>query len=359
MSPQTIEAGLRQQGIWCGEFGSPFTAALCAKLADDYAAGGVIADILAGWPTDPIKDALALRLAGALHHIVLSEPSGALAQVWPKGVDGWTIDTAWAEAVVALKARTTWVKDFIVSPPQTNEVRRAIALFPGICAAAKDFAGPIDLLELGASAGLNLNMDQFSYATDAWHFQSDASSRDVLIDTDWRGGAPHMPATLTIRSKAACDQNPLDVSDPANTLLLTAYVWPDQPARLARLSGAIKLAQANHTVPDRADAAEWLVEKLATRATDALTIVYHSVFLVYPDTQTRERIIATMEAAGEAATAQAPLAWLRFEWPGVLGLESDGSVNAALELIQWPGGKRTLLATVDPHGRFVNWCDQA
>jgi hypothetical protein len=235
------------------------------------------------------------------------------------------------------KARTTWVKAFIMSPPQTNEVRRAIALFPGICAAAKDFDGPIDLLELGASAGLNLNMDQFSYATDAWHFQSDARSRDVLIDTDWRGGAPDMPA---------------------NTLLLTAYVWPDQPARLARLSGAIKLAQANHIVPDRADAAQWLVEKLATRATDALTIVYHSVFLVYPDTQTRERIIASMEAAGAAATAQAPLAWLRFEWPGVLGLESDGSVNAALELIQWPGGKRTLLATVDPHGRFVNWRDQ-
>jgi hypothetical protein len=358
MSPDTIEAGLRQQGIWCAEFGSPFTAALCAKLADDYRAGGIVAQILAGWPSDPIKDALALRLAGALHHVALSEPSGALAQAWPRGTDGWTIDAAWAEAVVVLKARTTWVKHFIKSPPQTNEVRRAIALFPGICAAAKDFDGPIDVLELGASAGLNVNMDHFSYATDAWHFHNDSRSADVTIDTEWRGPAPQIPSRLTIRSRAACDRNPLDVSDPANTLLLTAYVWPDQPARLARLRGAIKLAQANHSVPDRADAADWLVDKLATRATDALTIVYHSVFLVYPDAQTRERIIATMEAAGAAATAQAPLAWLRMEWPGVLGLASDGSVNSALELIQWPGGKRTLLATVDPHGRFVNWLDQ-
>jgi hypothetical protein len=359
MPPETIEAGLRQQGIWCGEFGSSFTAGLCAKMADDYRAGGIVADILAGWPTDPIKDALALRLAGALHHVVLSEPLGTLAEVWPKAVEGWSLDDAWAEAIQAFKARAPWVKDFIKSPPQTNEVRRAIALFPGICAAAKGFDGPVDVLELGASAGLNVNMDQFSYVTDTWHFQNDAHGSDVIIDTDWRGPAPDMPAKLTIRNKAACDQNPLDVSDLAKTLLLNAYVWPDQPERLARLRGAIKLAQENQTVPDRADAADWLVEKLEKRATDALTIVYHSVFLIYPDDATRNRIIATMEAAGAAATYEAPLAWLRMEWPGVLGLESDGSVNNALELIQWPGGKRTLLATVDPHGRFIDWRGQA
>jgi hypothetical protein len=102
-----------------------------------------------------------------------------------------------------------------------------------------------------------------------------------------------------------------------------------------------------------------LIERLAQRATDGLTIVYHSVFLVYPDTPTREKIIAAMEEAGRAATADAPLAWLRYEWPAVIGLESDGSVDSALELIQWPGGKRTLLARVDPHGRHITWRDQA
>ena len=133
-----------------------------------------------------------------------------------------------------------------------------------------------------------------------------------------------------------------------------AYVWPDQPARLTRLKSAIDLAVANKIVPDKADAADWLIDKLATRARDAMTIVYHSVFLIYPDEATREKIVASMEAAGALATSQAPLAWLRLEAPIVLALPSDNAFNV-LELIQWPGGKRTLLANVDPHGRTVKW----
>ena len=353
MSPETIQAALRQQGVWCADFGSPFTAALCEAMADDFASGGVIAEILAGWSTNPLKDALALRLAGALHYMALNEPEGSLAAVWPRGDHAWSFEAAWAAALGYLRARSDWVRDFIVSPPQTNEVRRGVGLFPGLCVAAADFEGPVDVLELGASAGLNLSFDQFVYQTSAWSY-GDATENSVMIDTDWSGPAPDMSGGLSIRYRAACDQNPLNAANPDHARLLMAYVWPDQPARVARLKSAIALAVANKIVPDKADAADWLVEKLATRAKDAMTIVYHSVFLIYPDEATRSKIDTAMEAAGALATPQAPLAWLRFETPLILGLESNAAF-CVLELIQWPGGKRTLLAEVDPHGRTVKW----
>ena len=186
MSPDTIQAALRQQGVWCAEFGSPFTAALCEAMADDHARGGIIADILAGWSTNPLKGALA-------------EPEGSLAAVWPHDDYDWSFEAAWAEAIVHLRARSDWVRDFIVSPPQTNEVRRAVGLFPGLCVAASDFGGPVDVLELGASAGLNLSLDQFVYQTSAWSY-GDATEDSVMIDTDWSGPAPNVPHVIKTRS---------------------------------------------------------------------------------------------------------------------------------------------------------------
>jgi hypothetical protein len=136
------------------------------------------------------------------------------------------------------------------------------------------------LLELGASAGLNQNWDRYNYRTAGWQRQG---TSNVLIETDWDGPPPqHLPAAPVIRSRAACDLGPLDLSDPAQALRLRSYVWPDQPERLARLDAAIALARETDVKVDRADAAEWLEAKLANRRSDGMTVIYHSVFLIYP-----------------------------------------------------------------------------
>ena len=63
--------------------GSPFTARLLTVLADDIAAGGINAELVRAWPGDPIADALALRMAGALHALVLTETAPALVACYP------------------------------------------------------------------------------------------------------------------------------------------------------------------------------------------------------------------------------------------------------------------------------------
>ncbi len=350
----TVPAALRQQAIWCQEFDSRFTAELCNVMADDFDAGGIIADLTSGWKTNPIQDALALRLAGALHAIVLSEPDGSLAEVWPHQGRAWSMAEAWPVASATLRDREPWVRDFLKSPPQTNEVRRAVGLWPGLCAAAEAFDGPMDVLELGASAGLNLSMDRFHYDGGSWQWDSPIPGPRVALSTRWSGPVPHFPAHAAIRDRAACDQNPLNAALAKDRLRLRSYIWPDQPERIERLNAAMEIAEAQSITPDAGDAADWIKAKLATRAKDALTVIYHSVFFQYPPQSVREAITQAIEAEGARATAKAPLAWLRFEPGGVLGRTQDGA-SMTLELIEWPSGGRRVLADIDPHGRFVHW----
>src|SRR6201999_1027292 len=92
---------------------------------------------------------------------------------------------------------------------------------------------------------------------------------------------------------------------------------------------------------ERAPAAAWAAERLAQPAEGLATVVFHSIFLWYLPEDERAELAATIAAAGERATATAPLAWLRLEGPGEL---------AELRLTTWPGGEERLLGRAGYHG---------
>jgi len=349
VSAERVLAHFQEQAAFCAAYGSPFTGQLIQRFAEDLKAGGPVAALAGDWPTNPRADALALRLAGALHFAVLSGRDAALAAAYPAQAPSWRMEDVWPIARAFLEHERGWVADFIRSAPQTNETRRSITLLAGFLTFANDWRGPIDMLEIGASAGLNLYWDRFAYRTAFWQWGGDSP---VVIDTDWNGLAPPIDAPIHVRNRAACDLNPLDISDPAQRLQLRSYVWPDQPDRLARFDGAVALALANNVRVERADAAEWLAERLASRADDAAMIVYHSIFLQYPPREAREAIIAAIKSAGGRATLRAPLAWVRLE-PEALTDNVANGVRMVLDLHIWPGGRRRVLAYTDGHVRAV------
>ncbi|MCR6645178.1 MAG: DUF2332 domain-containing protein [Terricaulis sp.] len=343
-----VLAHFREQVHFCGAYGSPFSAALISCAAEDIESGGPTAALVANWSTNPRADALALRLAGALHAAVLTGRDPALAAAYPAARPDWRMQDVWPIARAFLAREAEWIAAFMRSPPQTNETRRAIALLAGFLTFAEEWRGPIDTLEIGASAGLNLYWDRFRYRTQAWAW---GQQSPVLIDTDWQAPAPPLPQ-IAVRHRAACDLNPLDIRDEAARLQLRSYIWADQPERLARFDGAVALALENSARVDRADAAEWLAQKLAARADDAATIVYHSVFLQYPPRAAREAIVDAIQSAGAAATPQAPLAWVRLEPEAV----TDGAENGlrfVIDLTTWPGGRRRILGYTDGHVRAI------
>lgn len=347
MSSSAVIDHFLEQAGWCERYGSPFTARLLERLARDIEAAGPTAELVDGWPRSPRADALSLRIAGALHAAVLSGRDPALAAEYPAARPAWDMARVWPLAQRFLAHERPWIAGFLGSAPQTNETRRTIALLAGFLWLAARHDREIELLEIGASAGLNLYWDRFAYRTASWRW----GDGPVEISTEWTGAPPPLDAVPRIRARAACDLNPIDIRDPEQRLRLRAYIWADQGERLARFDAAAALAVAHDVRVERADAAEWLETRLPRRSPDALTVVYHSLFYQYPRTETRQRIAAAIAAAGERQAA--PLAWLRLEPEPVLGGPRD-SARFLVDVVTWPGAERRTLAATDGHGNFVH-----
>jgi hypothetical protein len=105
---------------------------------------------------------------------------------------------------------------------------------------------------------------------------------------------------------------------------------------------------------EQADAADWIERKLAARSDTGVTVVFHSVFLHYPPREVRDRITAAIETAGEAATDDAPLAWLCME-PDSVFVEDNPKLGVMQVRLQtWPGGGVRTVGYTDGHvTRFV------
>jgi hypothetical protein len=112
------------------------------------------------------------------------------------------------------------------------------------------------------------------------------------------------------------------------------------------LRGAIEVARSTPAPLEKADAADWLEDRLARERAGMATVVFHSVFWGYLTDEGRERITALMNDAGARATDAEPLAWLRME---------TGADQTDVTLTTWPGGEQRLLATAGYHGRPVKW----
>lgn len=357
MSDQSVRDAFRDQARSCAALGSPFTAALCASLARilDADHDRVAARVL-GWPGDPTSraDSVPLRLCGALHALVLTGADPAMAATYRARV---VDETA---VLAALLTHEDTVLDWLDSPPQTNEVARSAAI---IAAARflKTFCRlPIRALELGASAGLNLNFGLCHLSPVPVDLSKRAPSSpdgdpigvsghddrpdQVFLRPDWHGDAP--TGDVDVIEAEGVDLRPIDPITDA--LRLMAYCWADQDARLARLRAALALA---HTHPPRVaagDAAGWLQDRLSRPAPGRLTLVYHTVAAQYFPQSTQAACEAALQGAAGAADATAPVAHF--------AMEADGGEGAALTLRLWDGHARGWhLGRGDFHGRWVRW----
>jgi hypothetical protein len=331
------------QADWAKRLGSPFTARLCAFLATGLDRSSAAGRRLLDWPGRPEAgaDAIALRLCGGLHALARRGGAPALAACYPPHPppDDETLAAALGRAL-ADPALLPWLD----SAPQTNEVGRSAVLMAGLLAVAELFPQPVELLELGASGGLNLILDRYDY--DLGGVRAGDPASPLRLTPEWKGPPP--PAgSVAIASRAGVDLRPMDVRDDQERLF--AYIWPDQAGRLRQLETAIALAAADPPVVEPGDAAGWLEAKLAAAPpAGAARVVLHSVaFQYFPDGAQR-RIAAMIDAAGAAARAAAPVAWLRFE-------KRPEDDKYSLRLRLWPGGEDRLLAWCHPHGSSVRW----
>ncbi len=345
MQDAEIAAAFRLQGESCERHGSPLYAELLARAADDVAAGGPFAAIVAGWQGHPVLDALGLRLLGGVHRLVLAGEAAALARHYPSAGGAADAAAAWSELRALAAERAGLLRSFLSEPVQTNEVRRSGALLGGFLHAAARTGLPLRVLEIGASAGLNLLFDRFHYDLGGARWGDPRS--EVRLAPRWSGAFPPLDTPLHVESRAGCDLAPIDLSDPRQRLHLESFLWPDQPERLALLRAAVAVAQGDPPRLARRSASAWLAEELAAPSHGSATVVFQSVVWLYLPESERREVTRLVEEAGRRATRPAPLAWLR--------LEGTGVSSAELRLCGWPGGEDRLLARSDYHGRAAEW----
>jgi hypothetical protein len=351
-----IDAGdlptrLRLQAGHSRRLGSSLYAELLERAADDAEAGGPVAEVLRGHEDDPADSMLALRLMGAVHRRVLE---GGLPELEPyylhSGASFVRIadkartavaEQAWPAFEQALADDATALRQLLDRPVQTNEVGRCAALLPGFLAVARETGLPLRLLEVGASAGLNLRWDRYRYEADAFAWGDPSSTVRLRFRLE---GVPPEPVDVRIADRRGCDRSPIDPTSEDGRLTLLSYLWPDQVNRLERVRAALDLAPDLGVQVDRANAAEWIGPRLARRREGAATVVFHSIVMLYLPEAERLEFERLVQDAGRRADRDAPLAWLRME---------AGGKMAEVRLTLWPGGEDRLLARAAYHGDVV------
>ncbi|MBK8439150.1 MAG: DUF2332 family protein [Rhodobacter sp.] len=144
----SVRASFRDQAEHCAALGSELTARCgCWPMIRAKARCRPRSD----WPGDPSPraDALALRLAGGLHALVLSGDDPGLAAAYRAGTEA-VLRPALA---LALRQHATHLSHWLDSPPQTNEVRRSAVLIAAGHWLARRFGLPMVLSELGRAPG--------------------------------------------------------------------------------------------------------------------------------------------------------------------------------------------------------------
>lgn len=256
-----------------------------------------------------------------------------------------------AELRAFLKRRGREVADVMRSRrTQTNEVGRCAVLLPALP------SGPLALVEVGASAGLCLLLDQFHY-----EFGSTAigeTSSPVHLRCAVTGPAPLPPALPQIVWRRGLDANPISVHDDEAVRWLLACVWPDHHERRRRLEGALDLARVEPPAVSAGDLVDDLPALLAEAPDDARLVVFHSAVLTYvsPD---RRRVFGETLAA---ASKRRDIWCLSNEAPGVIRQMAAlapplSGLRFLLGRTHFTNGRRhdELLALAHPHGADLTW----
>ncbi len=338
-------AALRAQARACGPLGSKMYETLFTELADDYEAGGRIYALLTGRSSRPIHDAIPLRLAGAIHRVVLRGDDTRLARHYPS-MGGKPGEDFGADFIGYVREHLDEVELGLSSQVQTNEVGRSVVHLALSHWITKFDIEECDFLEVGASAGLNLNFDKF-YACFGQLRMGDPSSA-LRFMGDWFENAPLVPKVgARIINRRGVDVSPLDVTDPAQELRLLSFVWPDQKARMQRIRSAIEIAKLHKPLVETESADTWIERQLRTRRERA-TVVFHSIVWQYlgPDVQRRFR--QALEDASITASPEKPLIWARMEPAGKV---------ADVRVTMWRGGdaEEFHLADIGYHGQDMKW----
>lgn len=308
---------------------SPDTAALLRRCATDELALSVI-------PDDPPWDAPHRLLAGA-RWLVLAD----------RVEDFEEAEEPWSAFHGVLEQHGEWLARFVRERPvQHNEVQRCWALLPVFLTVARAAARPLELVELGTSAGLNLLWDRYGYLYGAGSWGDPDSPLQLAGDERVAVPGSLLRTGVEIRRRRGIDLDPVDATSEDGLRLLKTYSRDEAYRR--RLERAREVLRNLPPELIRGDYLELLPGVLHARDPDVLTVVFQTLSTVYLDDEQRMRLREIVEAAGE----EGPLAWISTPTPEE---HRQRRGDYPLELALWPGGERRIVARMNVRGEWLEW----
>jgi len=186
---------------------------------------------------------------------------------------------------------------------QTNETLRSVVWrWPAFLAGCEGGGLPVALVDLGASAGLNL-----------------VAERLPAVWTDSSGAAIPVVATVKAVARLGLDARPVDLDEPENVIWMRACIWPGDRGRVERLEAGLRAffdARREPTAPvlecmDVRDFAGRLT-RVSMEHGNALVLAYQSYMRDYlaPDARQAHRA-AMHEWLGTVPPGRAM--WAEFE----------------------------------------------
>ena len=223
---------------------------------------------------------------------------------------------------------------------QTNEAARCATLLPALA----QLPPPLALIEVGASAGLTLLIDRYSYD----YAGRRIAGLDPLAPTlrcEPRGRVPLPDRVPEITWRAGLDLNPLDAASDDDVRWLSCLVWPGEGDRGERLAAAVATARRDPPVVHRGDLLTDLPALAALAPADSTLVVFHSAVLAYVTPEDRQQFAAIVRGLRAV--------WLANEAPGVVPGLAIPSYQGAPFVLARDGS--TPLALADGHGTWLQW----
>ena len=250
-------------------------------------------------------------ILAALHDLALAGRAPALAAAYAAAdadaAAGAAIDTLlrMTDSVVAIAVRRQM---------RTYDTGCCAVLYPAIAEAARRVgAGTVGLIDVGNSAGLNLQVDRVGITYGNGQSLGDPSSR-VQLSASIVGDRP-IPAQAMpeVVARVSVAVDPIDVTDAEDARWLRACLRPDQPEPIARLEAEIALAASAPPLLLEGDAVEMLPDAFARVPGDALAVVTTTWALSQLPLERRLRFLHRLDAAA----AGRAVAWVSAEGVGV------------------------------------------
>ena len=318
---------------------SPLNATFCRVAAPDP----VVAEILSG---APFSQPVANILLAAVQFLLLDGTDPDLAAHYDTlRAPGPRPDGDPGRLFIELchRRRDDLAELAATRTVQTNEVRRCTGLLPAFTL-VEATRGPLALIEVGASAGLNLRFDRYRYDYGDGLVVGPEQA-DLRLSTESRGATPPVSDPLpTVVWRIGIDLDPVDVTDAESVRWARSLLWPEQVDRVDRFERAVAAAALDPPIIVRGNGVDLISEVAARAPDDARLVVFHSYTFNQVDAASKVRFDRALRELGR------PVDRIAIEFS-----TEDPQPSLVHRSYSADGVSETTLATVHHHGAWIDW----